>query len=410
MFKTIKLNRLFFFLLLYISLLLGFFLNENTLGGSIEDFIKRTNIIEDFKSNFLNTFLNYDNYSDRHTPTLLIILATLNKLGFSLDLIRLLHLNILPLIVISSYKCLKLKFPDINKHILFFISLVFFLSPTMRSLSIWPDSRIWGFLFFIISLYFFLKFQQKKKFIDCVYNNIFLVISSYFSPNFSIFFIYYFLSYLKFYKISTNIVWIIVLNVILSIPIFYYLIVLDVNFLTTHAIGSVDLFTRLNPSNKIFIISTLVFFYFIPFSLNKLCLDSIIKNFNKYSIFKILPFFIILAFFFNYSINFTGGGIFFKISYLLFNNQYLFFLITFLSITFILSVFKINYNNILIFIILILSNPQLTIYHKYYDPLLIILFFTLFNFNFDIKSIVNKLLVRNLYIFYLFFLGLNFLR
>ena len=36
---------------------------------------------------------------------------------------------------------------------------------------------------------------------------------------------------------------------------FYYLVVLDVNFLTQNAIGVVDLFTRLNPSNKIFIIS-----------------------------------------------------------------------------------------------------------------------------------------------------------
>ena len=33
--------------------------------------------------------------------------------------------------------------------------------------------------------------------------------------------------------------------------------------------------------------------------------------------------------------------------------------------------------------ILIFSNPQITVYHKYYDPLLLILFFSLFKI--DIK-------------------------
>ena len=38
------------------------------------------------------------------------------------------------------------------------------------------------------------------------------------------------------------------------------------------------------------------------------------------------------------------------------------------------------------------------------------IFYLLFNFNFDIKKILNKTFVINIYIFYIIFLGLNLLR
>jgi len=56
-----------------------------------------------------------------------------------------------------------------------------------------------------------------------------------------------------------------------------------------------------------------------------------------------------------------------------------------------------------------LSNIQLSIYHKYYDPLLFILFFTIL----DIKIIKNSLKKVKLEYFYIFtslFLILNLLK
>ncbi len=70
--------------------------------------------------------------------------------------------------------------------------------------------------------------------------------------------------------------------------------------------------------------------------------------------------------------------------------------------------FKININNCLLFFLLVLSNPQLTIYHKYYDPLLILLLLLFVDFRFDIKKYVNQTYVYNIYIFYFIFLALNF--
>ena len=47
---------------------------------------------------------------------------------------------------------------------LLFVSLIF-LSPTFRSLSIWPDSRLSGLLIFTIGIFFYLKFLDQKNFI-----------------------------------------------------------------------------------------------------------------------------------------------------------------------------------------------------------------------------------------------------
>ena len=190
----------------------------------------------------------------------------------------------------------------------------------------------------------------------------------------------------------------------------FYLFVLNVNFLLTPAISEVQLKERLNPANKILIISTLIFFYYIPILFKVYPLRISKKLMNKKNFFLSILFFTILIFFFSYSLNYTGGGIFFKLSHVLFKNDYLFLIISLISIVIISQVFKMNFNNILLFLILVLSNPHLTIYHKYYDPLLFILFFTLFQYNFDIKKIINTKLVINFYSFSIFFLIVNYLR
>ena len=94
-------------LFLYISLLIGFYFGENSSGGAYQDFIARTEIIKNFKDDFLNTFLNYDNFPDRHSPIIHISFSLLNNLGLDMSLIRFLHLNLLPLLIFMFYKCLQ---------------------------------------------------------------------------------------------------------------------------------------------------------------------------------------------------------------------------------------------------------------------------------------------------------------
>ena len=88
-------NKILIFFLLYLSLLVGFYLNENSSGGAYPDFLMRKDLIENFRINFLNTFLNYDDYEERHSPVFIMILTFLYFLLNDLDMVRLLHLNLL---------------------------------------------------------------------------------------------------------------------------------------------------------------------------------------------------------------------------------------------------------------------------------------------------------------------------
>ena len=91
----------------------------------------------------------------------------------------------------------------VEKSLLIILSLSIFLSPTFRSLAIWPSSRIVGLLFFVLSIYEFLKFQKTSLNIHLIKNILFLIISSYISPNFSLFIIFFFYYYLKKINIKT---------------------------------------------------------------------------------------------------------------------------------------------------------------------------------------------------------------
>jgi len=232
-------------------------------------------------------------------------------------------------------------------------------------------------------------------------NIIFLIISSYVSPNFSLFIIFFVYHYLK--KVSfKDLIILLLFCFISSIPAFYYIFILDVNFLLAGTPGkdigsSVSL--GFNFSDKVLIISSILFFHLIPFLLNR----EFILNFtklpkNEFLIISI--FFIINLFFFDYSINYTGGGVFFQLSNFFFNNNYFFYFISFVSLMLLINLSKNNINNFLIFFLLILSNVQNTIYHKYYDPLVLILFFTLINNPLSYKFFENKSNIYFVYIFY----------
>ena len=147
--------------------------------------------------------------------------------------------------------------------------MLFFLSPSIRSTAIWPDSRLIGLFIFACSIYFF-KISKKSKIQRLFISNLLLVLSAYFSPNFSVFLLYYFFYYIKILKVSHKIIIISLMNLLLSLPMLIYLcFLLDVNFLSIKVVSHLSALDGLNPSNKIFIISTLILFYMIPFVFNQ---------------------------------------------------------------------------------------------------------------------------------------------
>ena len=338
-------KEIVFFFVLYLSLILSFILSENSTGGAILDYYNQKNISKQFVYNFFDTLLNYDTFSSRHSPVLIILLSCLEKINLSDIFIRLIHLHLclfLPFVFLKILKE-KIEFKNFNIAVIVLSTLIFF-SPTFRSLSIWPDSRLLGLTIFSISILFYLKFENTKKYKFAILNVITCALSAYLSPNFSVFSIYFLINFILFYGLRTKLLIIIFINILFSIPAIYYLFILDVNFINkSAAIGGLldkNNILFINISNNTLITFTLLFFYIAPFLFTRVVQSPKIMNINNIIISFII--WLILAINFNYQYNLSGGGIFFKVSYFIFKNNYLFYFISFFSIIFFLPLLKDN--------------------------------------------------------------------
>ena len=392
-------NETILILLLYLSLLISFYFGENSTGGAITDYYGHNNLAIKLFRDFFEVFFNYDEFHTRHSPVFLVILGFLDEIFIFDNLKRLFLLHIFLLLPILFYQCLKIKF-NIDRKILILLTSLIFISPTFRSLSIWPDSRLFGLLFFTLSIFCYLKFTINKKFSFVLLNILTCALSAYISPNYSVFSLFFFFQYLSKYKVASKEIFLIILsNIIIALPALYYIFILDINFLNKSAAikrATSDIFF-VNIFNDILITFTFVFFYILPFIFFKII--KIVNPINIKNFILTFIIFFICSFYFDYDYQNTGGGVFLKASQLFLGNNHFFFLISFVSIMVILPTLIINKNNFLIFILIILNNPQYTMYHKYFDPFLLIIFFTIFKFDVDLK----KLLERKKFIFVFFY-------
>ena len=375
------------YVLLYSSLIIAFYFGENVAGGAKYDFRYILHQVEIFDENFLYSFLNYDTieHPNRLSPIWVMIVLLFKKIFFSLDIARFALLHILILSQFYFYKCLKLfyltKF-SIDKKKLFFLSCIIFVSPSFRSNVIWIESSMIGLLLFLIGHYYFLKNFKQFRLRNVYLNIFFIAIASYIRPSYCVFAIYFFYLYFAFFRNKISIYYVILLNILLAFPAFYYLFVLDIFFIGWH-IGS-TLEESPNYFDKIAIIGSIIIFHSIPFLYYK---NFFINKLFKKKLMIFLSFAIssILIFYFNYNMNSAGGGIFLHISNFLIGNNFLFYLLLPFFIFFILNILKIKLsNNLIVILVLFLITPQYHIFHKYYDPLVFILCLTMINF--DLKK------------------------
>lgn len=406
-------------LIIILSLIISFYFGEDTLGGAKHDhfFILKFSLL--FSENFSETFNNYGIgiLQARNSPIFSIFQSLFINLGADLDILRYLNSLIIIPIFYFFYKSLKIKYPDLSYEVKIIFTSILFLSPTIRSLIIWPYPLIYGLVFFIISNYFFIKFEavdnEKKKIIFSLYNVFFLAVAAYFTPNFALFSLFYLYKFFLHFKFSKNLYIIIIFNILLALPAIHFTILKDFYFLKMNVTGA-PLSSKLNFSNKIILISTIFFFYFIPFiRINKKLFFKRI-NINKNLIF-LLIFIVLNIFLFDYNnqtegVARTGGGLFLHLSQLLFSSPFLVFLI-FIIFTYLIFIYDlINLNNIILFFILIVYNAQYSIYHKYFDPLIYIILLFLIKFNYK-KIVINLKKISYKYIgLYLFFLLMSFFK
>ncbi len=410
--NNFQLNKeILFLFFLYVSLLISFYFGENSTGGAILDYSNQKIISSKFLSNFKETFYNFDNFSTRHSPVLIIILSYLENFFSSDTVIRFIYLHICMILPFLFFKTLCIKFDSADKKILLLLSGLIFLSPTFRSLSIWPDSRILGLTIFLLSIYYFIKFEIELNFKYVVLNILTCAFSAYFSPNFSVFCLFFLFKFIKVYGfISPKILFVYVFNLILALPALYYIFILDINFLNKSAAINLDSNEKIffnNFFNDILITFSITLFYLLPFLIVKLI--DIKKIFETKNIIYSLLLFLISAFFFDYKYEYGGGGIFFKFSNQFFNNNLFFYFISLLSILIILPFLRFRKENLFLFLLILINNPQYTIYHKYFDPFLLIIFFSLFNFKISLQGKKNESFIL-IYVYFLIFLIISNLK
>ena len=407
-----KINKTFFWgTLLFISIIFSYFFSEDTLGGAKQDYLFHEKFIISFAEDFKNTFNSYgqgDLYA-RNSPVFYIFLSLIYKVGVDLDTIRYLNIISILLLIYIFYDCLKIKFKNIKNTALILMSFVILVSPTVRSLAVWPYPILYGFILFLFSTKFYLKFNQvkKNKINEAFKNTFFLAFASYITPNFCVFVIFFLYKFFLEFKNSKYFLYILILNLLLATPAIIYYYINDF-YLIKYSVSDVNLSVKLNFFNKIVIILSLISFYFIPF-LNKKMIENvklILKDFQKEYILVI--FFLTCLLFFNFPSGNFGGGVFYHISQYIFGNSFLLFIVFFLTIFLFKSKKLISLNNSLLFFCLILYNLQVAIYHKYFDPLLLFIVLFLVTDN-EIKNQKSFLeITKNYYILYLVFLGMSF--
>ena len=391
---TINKNKIFYiFLSLYASLYLGFFYNEDFVTGTIDDYEIHLIAANLMREDIFGTILGYDNLKVKggvipHSPVYILYFTFMHD--FFGDIVgRLVNMHFVLLIPFFVYLSLKLKFNFNKNDLKNFLPLIFFILPYFRAGAIWMDDNVIGLTFLAISFYLYLKFENSKnKNLSLIFFHVlFLALASYFRPIYCIFAIYFLLSFYSKLKLTNKFFYYIIFNIIISAPAFYFIIILGQNEWFRPWLF------RTNNVTTFALALSVLFFYSTPFifcNFDKLKLIS----FNKSVIFFSIIYLIILVLNFNYAISYSGG-FFYKMSQLLFLNNYFFYLISFLSFYFLLIFFKVNKNkehiylDMVLFILLILMEIDGVIYHEAYDPLFYIMSFLLIKNNFFHEVIGN---------------------
>tara|TARA_B100001996_G_scaffold379576_1_gene365539 strand:- start:630 stop:1442 length:813 start_codon:yes stop_codon:yes gene_type:complete len=260
-------------------------------------------------------------------------------------------------------------------------------------------------VFISISIYFFVKYEKNtNKLNNILFCAFFLALCAYIRPIYSIFSIYFFLSFFLNLKFSKKLFYYILLNLVLAFPALYYVLILDVNKWATSYLFRENLFTILS------LTSSIIIFYIFPFVIKyyKSVLTGII---NIKNIFIYLTLLLLIFFFFGYDRSYSGG-IVLKFSNLIFNNNYLFYLISSLCILFIYILFfsKIKKNNIfdlILILILFMLEMDGVVYHETYDPLIYILILLLFK-NKIFEKFINKFNLNSFLILFFFLIVFYF--
>ena len=142
----------------------GFIIGEDSLGGAKHDYIFHEKYFTMFADDFQNTINNYGNNQEvRNSPLFYILFSKFIKLGFTNTDLKYFNLVIIFPLIFFFFKSIKIKYKEISLVCQIILTSTILLSPTIRSLVSYPYPLLWAISFFLISIYFFLNFENTKK-------------------------------------------------------------------------------------------------------------------------------------------------------------------------------------------------------------------------------------------------------
>lgn len=383
----------FLYLVLGISLFIDLYFNIDSAGsgGFIKDFETTWPLVENP--------LAFSTNLDIKFPLHYYIAAIIYKIVNDKEILRLIYCILALPIPYLFFICLKIKFKKININNLFLFSLIIFLLPSFRSAAVWPNTQITGIFFFIISLFFFLKWENKSQF------NKF---------NKELFFIIFFMSLTVYTRQLYAMIF-------LYFIIIFYLNLDKKNFIKTLLVVTIFalpgiIFVLFWPKilkatfefkfyNSLLVNSSIISFYLIPFFTIIFYFKKKIKliDKDKLAIFLITIFVIICSYFFDYNY-LMGGGYFIKLSKILLGNFYFFYLTSIIGFFLLYLLSKENILNLILNLIIITAISAYIIFMKYFEPMFIIILFLLFK-----TKLTNIFLENKKYILYYNFYFLVYL-
>lgn len=377
------------YLILALSLFIDLYFNIDSAGsgGFISDFKSTWSIVENP--------LGYKAVHDMKFPLHYYIASIIYNLVNDQEILRFIYCLIALPIPYLFYICLKIKYPKINFNNLFLFSLIILLLPSVRSAAVWPNTQITAIIFFLISIFYFLKWEVKKEFQvinrEILLTIFFMSLTVYTRQLYAMIFAYYMLIFF--------------LN--LSRPAFFKIVLL-VFFLALPGIIFVLFFPIILQAtfefkfyNSLLVNSSIISFYLIPFFSILFFFEKRLISLNNYKLilFFITIFVLLCALLFDYNY-LNGGGYFIKLSKIIFDNLYLFYLSSIIGFFLMYILSKENNLNLLLNLIVIFSISAFIIVMKYFEPMYILILFLLMKTKFTYSFLENKKYIYT-YLFYI---------
>jgi hypothetical protein len=390
------------YILFYITFIISFYFGENSSGGAFIDSSRMETYLDEIGANFKNGIMLFIDTKMVHSPIFYIIKSILenflNKL--SSDLIFLTLGFFIPVIF---YSILKKQFRGLDKNLLFAISLVLYFSPYLRSSAVWATNDNIAVLFFVLSLSKFLTFTKKKdnNLKDIFLSLFYLIIAAYIRQYYIIIAAAY--AVLLFRKIEIkNFLFLILFNSILIIPMIFY----TYKYLLSSSDYVIKGFAKPDLIFSPLVFFTMYLFYIFPFFFQSENYDKLKEFFKDKVIFFFIVTIIFILLFFYYELpqNKYGGGMIYKISQLINSNLFFIFL-SYMGAILISLTINFNFKNLLVLLIFCFMFPFATVYQKYFDPLMIIIFFGMINSNLIYNNInLKKININFIFIYFIIFL------